>query len=36
MSQDEFKLAEAVKDKNAWLIFACNGGDCWKKNLPTE
>lgn len=30
MSQDEFKLAEAAKDKNAPLIFACNGGECWK------
>jgi ABC-type phosphate/phosphonate transport system substrate-binding protein/rhodanese-related sulfurtransferase len=29
-SQDQFKLAEAVKDKNAPLIFACNGGECWK------
>jgi len=24
------KLAETVKDKNAPLIFACNGGECWK------
>jgi ABC-type phosphate/phosphonate transport system substrate-binding protein/rhodanese-related sulfurtransferase len=30
MSVDEFKLAEAVKDKNTRLIFACNGGECWK------
>jgi rhodanese-related sulfurtransferase len=30
MTQDEFKLAEAAKDKNAQLIFACNGGECWK------
>ena len=29
-AQDQFKLAEAVKDKNAPLIFACNGGECWK------
>jgi ABC-type phosphate/phosphonate transport system substrate-binding protein/rhodanese-related sulfurtransferase len=29
-AQDEFKLAETVKDKNAPLIFACNGGECWK------
>ena len=29
-TQDQFKLAEAVKDKNAPLIFACNGGECWK------
>ena len=29
-SQDEFKLAEAAKDKNAPLVFACNGGECWK------
>jgi rhodanese-related sulfurtransferase len=30
MSKDDFKIAEAVKDKNAPLIFACNGGECWK------
>ena len=30
VAQDDFKLAEAVKDKNAQLIFACNGGECWK------
>ena len=29
-TQDQFKLAETVKDKNAPLIFACNGGECWK------
>jgi ABC-type phosphate/phosphonate transport system substrate-binding protein/rhodanese-related sulfurtransferase len=29
-AQDDFKLAETVKDKNAQLIFACNGGECWK------
>ena len=29
-AQDHFKLAEAVKDKSAPLIFACNGGECWK------
>ena len=29
-AQDQFKLAEAVKDKNVQLIFACNGGECWK------
>ena len=27
---DEFKLADAIKDKNAAIIFACNGGECWK------
>jgi rhodanese-related sulfurtransferase len=29
-AQDAFKLAETVKDKNGPLIFACNGGECWK------
>jgi ABC-type phosphate/phosphonate transport system substrate-binding protein/rhodanese-related sulfurtransferase len=29
-TQDQFKLAETVKDKDAALIFACNGGECWK------
>jgi ABC-type phosphate/phosphonate transport system substrate-binding protein/rhodanese-related sulfurtransferase len=29
-TQDGFKLAETVQDKNAQLIFACNGGECWK------
>jgi ABC-type phosphate/phosphonate transport system substrate-binding protein/rhodanese-related sulfurtransferase len=29
-AQDEFKLAETVRDKNLPLIFACNGGECWK------
>jgi ABC-type phosphate/phosphonate transport system substrate-binding protein/rhodanese-related sulfurtransferase len=27
---DEFKLVETIKDKNAAIIFACNGGECWK------
>ncbi|MBL0121774.1 MAG: PhnD/SsuA/transferrin family substrate-binding protein [Betaproteobacteria bacterium] len=27
---DEFKLVDTVKDKNAAIIFACNGGECWK------
>ena len=27
---DEFKLVETVKDKNVTIIFACNGGECWK------
>lgn len=30
VAQDAFKLAETIKDKNAQLIFACNGGECWK------
>jgi len=29
-SQDEFKLAETGKERNATLVFACNGGECWK------
>jgi ABC-type phosphate/phosphonate transport system substrate-binding protein/rhodanese-related sulfurtransferase len=29
-NQDQFKLAETVKDKDSPLIFACNGGECWK------
>jgi ABC-type phosphate/phosphonate transport system substrate-binding protein/rhodanese-related sulfurtransferase len=29
-SQDAFKLTEAAKDKNAQLVFACNGAECWK------
>jgi rhodanese-related sulfurtransferase len=29
-SQDDFKLTEVAQDKNAPLIFACNGGECWK------
>jgi len=29
-AQDQFKLAETAKDKNAPLIFACNGGECWR------
>ncbi|HMH18874.1 MAG TPA: PhnD/SsuA/transferrin family substrate-binding protein [Burkholderiales bacterium] len=29
-AQDQFKLAETVKDKDAPMIFACNGGECWK------
>lgn len=27
---DEFKLVETAQDKNAAIIFACNGGECWK------
>jgi len=30
MEQDEFKLTDMAKDKSAPLIFACNGGECWK------
>lgn len=30
MSKDEFRIADAARDKNAPLIFACNGGECWK------
>ena len=29
-SQDTFKLTDVVKDKDAPLIFACNGEECWK------
>jgi ABC-type phosphate/phosphonate transport system substrate-binding protein/rhodanese-related sulfurtransferase len=29
-SQDTFKLSDTVKDKDAPLIFACNGEECWK------
>ncbi|TMG73291.1 MAG: hypothetical protein E6H80_10120 [Betaproteobacteria bacterium] len=29
-AQDTFKLAETVMEKNAPLIFQCNGGECWK------
>jgi len=35
MSKDDFKIAEVVKDKNAPLIFACNGGECWKSYKAT-
>jgi len=27
---DTFRLTDAVKDRNAPLIFACNGEECWK------
>ena len=30
MSKDEFKIAAVATDRNAPLIFACNGGECWK------
>lgn len=29
-TQDKFALADTMKDKNAPLIFACNGEECWK------
>ena len=29
-SKDEFKLTEAIADRNSPLIFACNGAECWK------
>ena len=29
-SQDKFALSETITDKNAPLIFACNGEECWK------
>ncbi len=29
-SKDEFKLTEVLSDRNAALIFACNGAECWK------
>jgi rhodanese-related sulfurtransferase len=35
MSKDDFRIADAVKDKNAPLIFACNGGECWKSYKAT-
>jgi rhodanese-related sulfurtransferase len=35
MSKDDFRIAEVVKDKNAPLIFACNGGECWKSYKAT-
>jgi len=35
MNLDEFKIVEAVKDKNAPLIFGCNGGECWKSYKAT-
>lgn len=28
--QDQFDLAKAPQDKNAPVIFACNGAECWK------
>ena len=28
--QDKFDLAKAVPDRNAPLVFACNGAECWK------
>jgi len=28
--QDHFDLAQAAADRNAALIFACNGPECWK------
>jgi rhodanese-related sulfurtransferase/ABC-type phosphate/phosphonate transport system substrate-binding protein len=27
---DQFELAPAIPDRNAELIFACNGAECWK------
>jgi ABC-type phosphate/phosphonate transport system substrate-binding protein/rhodanese-related sulfurtransferase len=29
-SQDKFDLAQIPQDKNAPVIFACNGAECWK------
>ena len=29
-SLDKFALADTVKDKNAPIIFSCNGEECWK------
>ena len=29
-SQDSFDLAKASADKNAMVIFHCNGSECWK------
>jgi ABC-type phosphate/phosphonate transport system substrate-binding protein/rhodanese-related sulfurtransferase len=29
-SVDKFELVDTVKDKNAPIIFACNGEECWK------
>ncbi len=29
-AQDQFALEPAVADRNAELIFACNGAECWK------
>lgn len=29
-SVDKFKLEDLIADKNANVIFQCNGADCWK------
>jgi ABC-type phosphate/phosphonate transport system substrate-binding protein/rhodanese-related sulfurtransferase len=29
-TQDKFGLLDSVKDRNAPIIFACNGEECWK------
>jgi rhodanese-related sulfurtransferase len=34
-TQDKFALTDTVKDKNAPLIFACNGEECWKSYKAT-
>jgi ABC-type phosphate/phosphonate transport system substrate-binding protein/rhodanese-related sulfurtransferase len=30
VKQDQFDLSKAPQDKNAPVIFACNGAECWK------
>lgn len=34
--QDQFDLSKAVQDKNAPVIFACNGAECWKSYKASE
>jgi ABC-type phosphate/phosphonate transport system substrate-binding protein/rhodanese-related sulfurtransferase len=36
VKQDQFDLAKAVADKNAPVIFACNGAECWKSYKASE
>jgi ABC-type phosphate/phosphonate transport system substrate-binding protein/rhodanese-related sulfurtransferase len=36
VNQDKFDLSKAPQDKNAPVIFACNGAECWKSYKASE
>ena len=35
-SKDQFDLGKLVQDKNAPVIFACNGAECWKSYKASQ
>jgi ABC-type phosphate/phosphonate transport system substrate-binding protein/rhodanese-related sulfurtransferase len=36
VKQDQFDLSKLVQDKNAPVVFACNGAECWKSYKASQ